>query len=275
MKISYRTKKSINTTAYYLLIVLLIGFFLAPHLWLITAAFDPKPKTYLKVFRPTLANFISVFEEHNANLYLKNTAIIAGLSTVFTVILTVLAGYALSRLKVREIWIVVLWLTTTIPVIAFLVPYYKLFRSMGLLNTYLGCVIVFTVGNIPYFSWLMKNFFDTFPKDLEEAAIIDGASRMQMLFKVVIPLSLPPIGLIAAMAFNGAWGDLLAPMVLLNKAEVMPISVGMLVESQPKVSWGFPWELSVVAPFSILYTLPPALLFVYMQKYMKGLARIT
>ena len=149
---------------------------------------------------------------------------------LFPVLLGAMGSYALSRLKGPEIWIVIFWVTAMIPLITFLIPYYKFFRSLGLLNTILGCAIVFTAGRIPFYAWMMKDFFDTFPKDLEEAAAIDGANRLQVFLKVVIPLSLSPIGLVAAMTFSMAWGDLLASMVLVNKVSVMPRSVGMLAE---------------------------------------------
>jgi len=271
----YWARKTTNTAAYYLFILLLIGFFFAPQLWLVTEAFDPNPGVYMKFFKPTLANFVDIFAEHNAALYLKNTVILAVESMLFTVLLVVMGGYALSRLKVPEIWIVVFWVTAMIPLITFLIPYYKFFRSLGLLNTILGCAIVFTVGRIPFYAWMMKDFFDTFPKDLEEAAAIDGANRLQVFLRVVIPLSLPPIGLIAAMTFSMAWGDLLAPMVLLNKGSVMPLSVGMLAEARPAVAWEFLWNLKVVTPFSIIHALPPVLLFIFARKYMKGFASMS
>jgi len=275
MKTLHGTRKTINASVYYFFIFLLIGFFLMPQLWLVIEAFDPHPGVFIKFFKPTLANFVDIFAEHNAALYLKNTVILAGESMLFTVLLVVMGGYALSRLKVPEIWIVVFWVTAMIPLITFLIPYYKFFRSLGLLNTILGCAIVFTVGRIPFYAWMMKDFFDTFPKDLEEAAAIDGANRLQVFLKVVIPLSLPPIGLIAAMTFSMAWGDLLAPMVLLNKASVMPLSVGMLAEARPAVAWEFLWDIKVVTPFSIIHALPPVLLFIFVRKYLKGFATMT
>jgi len=275
MKAFCGTRKRINAAAYYLFILLLIGFFFAPQLWLITEAFDPNPGVYIRFFKPTLANFVNIFAKHNAALYLKNTAILAGESMLFTVLLVAMGGYALSRLKVPEIWIVIFWVTAMIPLITFLIPYYKFFRSLGLLNTILGCAIVFTAGRIPFYAWMMKDFFDTFPKDLEEAAAIDGANRLQVFLKVVIPLSLPPIGLVAAMTFSMAWGDLLAPMVLLNKASVMPLSVGMLAEARPAVTWEFLWDIKIVAPFSIIHALPPVLLFIFAQKYLKGFATMS
>ena len=128
----YGARKTTNTAAYYLFILLLIGFFFAPQLWLVTEAFDPHPGVFIKLFKPTLANFVDIFAEHNAALYLKNTVILAGESMLFTVLLVVMGGYALSRLKVPEIWIVVFWVTAMIPLITFLIPYYKFFRSLGL-----------------------------------------------------------------------------------------------------------------------------------------------
>lgn len=275
MQASFRARKTINATVYYLFMLVLIGYFLAPQLWLIAAAFNPNPCVHVRVVRPTFDNFIRIFEEHNAALYLKNTVHLAGMSVLFVVVLAVLGGYALSRLKVPEIWIAVFWITSMISLITFLIPYFRLFRYLGLLNTILGVAIVFTVERIPFYVWMMKNFFDTFPKDLEEAAAIDGANRLQVFLRLVIPLSLPPIGLIAAMTFTMAWGDLLAPMILLTRREVMPLSVGMLAEARPAMAWEFPWELCVATPFAVIHALPPVLLFIFAQKYLKGFASIT
>jgi multiple sugar transport system permease protein len=198
---------------------------------MINSAFSSESKPYIQFVRPTLASFLEIFEEHNFVHYAINTAIISIIGTVITVSLAVIGGYALYKLNIPDIVILALWISTFVPLIAFIIPYYIFLSKLGLVNTYIGAAIVLSVANLPYYIWLMKNFFVTFPKDLEEAATIDGCGRIRILFSIILPLSLPPIGLITAMSFNGAWGDFLAPLVLLTEFRVMPLSVGMFVES--------------------------------------------
>jgi len=270
----YGFLKLMNSIAFYILSVLVLLYFLTPHIWLVNAALSPTSKPYIQFVRPTFANFVKVFKEHNFMHYFKNSLIISVLSTVITVFLAIMGGYALYRLNIPDVVILGLWITTFVPLLAYIIPYYIYFASLGLVNTYIGAVIILTVSSLPYYMWLMKNYFMSFPKELEEAALIDGCSRLRILFSIVLPLSMPQVGLIAAMAFNGAWGDFLAPLVLLTKRELMPLSVGIFVESARPWAFYEPWDYRILAAFAVLYVIPPILLFVYSHRYLKGLARI-
>lgn len=269
-----RILKIANTVAFYICCLLVLLYFATPHIWLITSAFSPESKPYIQLVRPTFANLVAIFKEHNFVHYAINSAIISVIGTLITVSLSVIGGYALHKLEVPDIVILALWVTTFVPLLAYIIPYYIYLSALGLVNTYIGAAIVLSVQNLPYYMWLMKNFLATFPKELEEAAMIDGCGRIRILFSIVLPLSLPPVGLIAAMAFNGAWGDFLAPLVLLSDRRVMPLSVGMFTETIRPWAVYEPWQYNLLAAFAILYIIPPILLFTFTHKYLRGLAML-
>lgn len=268
--ISPRSKKLIGNLQAYVVVVIIAIYFVIPHIWLIQAAFNPKPKPYISAFTPSLTHFGRIMEAHCSE-YLKNSLMMAVFTMVISVAVSSLAGYGLAKLEFRgrDLLLLILMVSTAIPVIGYIVPYYRMMIALKLVNTYWGCVLLFVTGTIPFNIWVMKSFFETIPKELEEAAIIDGCSRLKLFLYVAFPLTLPGLILTCLMSFGHAWGDFLAPMILVTRRELFPLSVGMVYESQ--TPHGF-YDLGLYSAFSIVYSAPIIMLYVLLRRYLlKGM----
>jgi len=203
--------------------------------------------------------------------YTKNSLIMAVFTMVISVAVSSLAGYGLAKLEFpgRNLLMLILMISTAIPVIGYIVPYYRMMITLDLINTYWGCILLFVTGTIPFNIWVMKSFFETIPKELEEAAIIDGCGRLKLFTHITFPLTLPGLILTSLNSFGHAWGDFLAPMLLVTRRELYPLSVGMVYESQ--TPHGF-YDLGLFSAFSILYSAPIVILYVLLRAYLlKGM----
>jgi multiple sugar transport system permease protein len=163
----------------------------------------------------------------------------------------------------KKMFMLTILFMNSLPITTIMVPVFKIFVSVGLYDNLGGIVLFMTASSMPYAIWMMKNFMDSVPISLEEAAWIDGASRIKGIFKVVLPLMLPGVCTVAIYTFSGCWGNFFVPFILLSSSEKYPASV-MLYQffSQHSVAYG---EL---AAYSVIYTLPSIILYVITQKWM-------
>ena len=268
--LSPRAKKMLGKLQVYLVAVIIIIYFVIPHIWLIQAAFNPKPKPRISAFMPTFMHFQRVMKAHCLE-YFQNGLIMSILTMVISVAVSSLAGYGLAKLDFpgKDLLILILLVSTAVPVIGYIVPYYKMMIVLNLVNTYWGCVLLFVTGTIPANIWIMKSFFETIPKEIEEAAIIDGCDRLRLFTRITFPLTLPGLILTSLTSFGAGWGDFLAPMILLTKRELYPLSVGMIYESQ--TPHGF-YDLGLFSAFSLIYAAPLVILYVVLRRYLlKGM----
>jgi len=215
-------------------------------------------------------HFQRVMEAHCLE-YFKNGLIMSILTMVISVAVSSLAGYGLAKLDFpgKNLLILILLVSTAVPVIGYIVPYYKMMIALDLVNTYWGCVLLFVTGTIPANIWIMKSFFETIPKEIEEAAIIDGCDRLRLFTRITFPLTLPGLILTSLTSFGTGWGDFLAPMILITKRELYPLSVGMVYESQ--TPHGF-YDLGLYSAFSLIYAAPLVILYVVLRRYLlKGM----
>lgn len=160
----------------------------------------------------------------------------------------------------------VMLLMTSLPITAIMVPVYKMFLNFNLYD-HLGGVMLFMIASaLPYGIWLMKNFMDGVPIELEEAAWVDGATTFQSIRHIVIPLMLPGVCTVAIFTFSGSWGNFFVPYILLNSADKLPAAVKLYqyFGMHGMVAYG---EL---AAFSVTYTIPSVILYIISQKFMSG-----
>jgi len=199
---------------------LAMAFFLAPFVWLFLAAFDAKAGPYIRwPERFTLDNFVYIFRELNFSLAIGNSLFIATATMLLDVVTVALAAYALSRLTIRrKDWLMYgLLLLQTMPITATMVPIYGLARMLGLRNSYLGLILVHAALDLPFLVWLLKGFFDTVPRYLEEAAWLDGRSKLRALFEIVVPVAAPGLAVVAGLSFLNAWSEVLMVLILVDK----------------------------------------------------------
>lgn len=247
-------------------ILVIIGVvFLVPLAWIVLGAFNPNasvsiswPSTW------TWDNFAAITTWETTYRPLVNSAILSFGCAIVTVVCAVLAAYPLSRYQMRfhrSLMYVILF-GTCLPITAMMVPVYALFVSLHLLNTLWGTILFLGATSLPMAIWMTKNFMDSIPISLEEAAWVDGASSMTALWRIVVPLMRNGIAVVFIFVFTGAWGNFFVPFVLIFSRESTPAAVAIFgfFGNYGTVAYG------QLAAFSIMYSLPVLVLYLVVQK---------
>ena len=254
----------------HLVFAAVIVFFLAPFVWLLTAAFDADAQAYIRwPSQLTLDNFVRVFTDHDFGRALGNSALVAGLTMLLDVVAVSLAGYSLSRMDLRfksAITYGVL-LLQTMPLSATMVPIYGLARAVGLRNSYLGLILIHAAIELPFLIWLMKGFFDSVPRYLEEAAWLDGRSKLRALVEVVLPVARNGIGVVAGLSFLAAWAEVLMVIILVDRQDMftVPLAFYQVLRTRggyTEVQYG------MVAAMGVLYLVPVMVIFFATRRMM-------
>jgi multiple sugar transport system permease protein len=264
------TSRIFLTFAHRFALLLYVIFALFPLFWLLKVSVTPNDLLYSEGVRmwpshATLDHYRYVIENSAFPTFFKNSVIVAG-STAFAVtILSSLAGYALSRFRFRgKYWVIGLMLVTQMfPLVMLVAPIFKMLSPLGLTNSLTGLVIVYTAFNVPFATFLMQSFFDGIPKDLEEAAMIDGASRFKAFRQIILPLTLPGIAATLGFVFTAAWSELLFALMLISGNESATFPVGLLTfVSKFSVDFGQMMAAGVLA------LIPACLFFLLIQRYL-------
>jgi len=251
-------------------IIVVNGFF--PAVWILLTSFKTEtellqvPISYLPQ-APTLENYITAFTTQPLLRFMWNSVVVAGLSTVLCVLVSALAAYALTRLRLphRNLIMSLLLAVAMFPLISLMVPLFKLMRELGLLNTYLALVLPYTMLSMPICTLVMASFFQDIPPDLEAAAMIDGCSRLGALFKVVVPLSAPGVFTAAILAFVNAWDEFLLALTMMNRVNMRTLSVGITLYQG---EFAFPWPL--ISAALIVAIVPICILIAVFQERVVG-----
>ncbi|NVO58633.1 carbohydrate ABC transporter permease [Rhodobacteraceae bacterium B1Z28] len=245
-------------------------FALFPLYWLLKIAITPDALIYSEGTRlfpseVTLLNFTTVVFQTDFLAYFRNSLVVSLGAAFFTTLFAAGAGYAFSRFvfKGKRIIIALMLVTQMFPLLMIIAPIYKIVAELGLLNSLTSLIVVYTAFNIPFATFLMQSFFDGIPKDLEDAAMMDGCSRFQALRKVVFPLTLPGLGATLGFVFTAAWSELLFALMLISKNDAMTFPVGLLTfVSKFSVDWGQMMAAGVLA------LIPSCLFFIFIQRYL-------
>ncbi|HKP37283.1 MAG TPA: carbohydrate ABC transporter permease [Pyrinomonadaceae bacterium] len=246
----------------YLIVVAVLLVTLAPGYWMFTISFKREvdqfavPPRWFS-FTPTLEHYTEAFIERSFAQYLFNSLIIALSSTVCALVLGTLAAYALARFRLpyRLDRKLALWILSTrmFPAIVTAVPLFLIMRNVGLVNTRLSLVIVYTAFNLPFVVWMMRGFFAEVPRDLEEAAMVDGDSRLGAFWRVVLPMVMPGLAATAVFCLIVSWNEFLFALVLTQTDQAMTLPVGIAGRvTQYGIKWGAMSAAAVVAMVPIL-----------------------
>ncbi|MGC4978224.1 carbohydrate ABC transporter permease [Streptomyces sp. DT199] len=243
--------------------------FVLPLAWVILSALDPHAN--LRVKAPdglTLDNFDAILTPEITFTPLLNSLILCGGATLLTVGCAALAAYPLSRFRSRfnRPFLLTILFATSLPITAIMVPVYALFVQVDLIDTMQGTILFFAASQLPFAIWLMKNFMDGVPKELEEAAWTDGASAFQSLLRIVLPLMGPGVSVVTVFSFVMMWGNFFVPFMLLLTPDQMPASVSIndFFGNRGMVAYG------QLAAFSIVYSTPVILLYVLIARRLGG-----
>lgn len=215
-------------------------------------------------------HFSKILEGDSFWIWFRNSLIVSIGTSLLGLVIAIPAGYAFSRYKFtgRDVSMFAFLLVQMFPGIIILVPYFLVMKTLGLLNSHLGLILAYCVTALPLCVWMLKGFFDTVPRELEEAATLDGCNQFQVFTKVVLPLSLPAVAVTALFSFLAAWNEFLLALTFntSNDMYTLPVGLASLISSTGQ-AWGD------FAAASILVSLPVALLFLFFQKFLiEGLA---
>ncbi|WP_233194409.1 carbohydrate ABC transporter permease [Haloferax marisrubri] len=218
----------------------------------------------------TVENYLTVLQTGAFQGYFVNSVVIAVSTTTLTLVVGTLAAYSLSRFEFpgRQSILLSFLATQMLPLVLILIPFFLLMFSLNLIDSYLGIVIAHSVGGIPLGTWLLKGYFDDIPASLDEAAKMDGCSRLDILWRIIVPLSLPGIAVAGFYTFILSWNDYLLVSILSQTAATRTLPFGLqLFQSQNTVAW----ELLLTA--ATITIVPVVVLFAFVQSYIvEGLA---
>lgn len=243
--------------------------FMLPLAWVLLSSVDPNAN--LRVKLPdgvTLSNFDAVLTPEITFTPLLNSLLLCGGGTLLTVVCAALAAYPLSRFRSRlnRPFLLTILFATSLPITAIMVPVYALFVQVNLIDTLQGTIFFFAASQLPFAIWLMKNFMDGVPKELEEAAWTDGASSLQSLVRIVLPLMGPGVAVVTVFSFVMMWGNFFVPFMLLLTPDQMPaaVSINEFFGNRGMVAYG------QLAAFSVIYSTPVILLYVGVARRLGG-----
>jgi trehalose/maltose transport system permease protein len=253
-------------------LVIINGLF--PAVWIFLTSLKTEseltqtPITWLP-HAPTLANYVRAFHDQPLALYLFNSLAVALLSTVLTLVISTLAAYALARLEIayRDLALAAIIAVSTFPLVTLLVPLFQTMRAFNLLNTYAALVLPYTVLSLPICTLVLVSFFQTIPVDLENAAMIDGCSRVGALFRILVPLSAPGVFTAGLLAFVNSWDEFLLALSFNSATRMRTLPVGITLYQG---EFSFPWP--VISAALIVGIVPVAgLIIVFQQRVISGL----
>jgi multiple sugar transport system permease protein len=248
-------------------VVVIIAFCLFPFYWLINTSLKTGADLSSANFvppHPTLKNFQSIFQNDDFVRALRNSAIISLSTTLIALVVGSFAAYALARLRfpLKFLLLGVILSITTFPPIAIAAPVFKLWTDLGLYNTYLGLILPDLTFTLPLTIYILTSFFRDIPRELEEAALVDGATYFQSFRKVVLPLAAPGLVTAGLLAFIFVWNEFLFAITLTSSANVRPVPAAIAFFTG---SSQFEIPLGTIAAASVVVTVPLILLVLAFQ----------
>ncbi|AJD90705.1 arabinogalactan ABC transporter permease [Jeotgalibacillus malaysiensis] len=267
--------KKMKSNAEVALIYLFLAFMAVvigyPLLWTVGMSLNPGTSLYSAQLIPdnwSLVHYKWLFTDPSSDylLWYKNSVIVAIANAFFSVVLTSFVAYAFSRYKFtgRKYGLYAFLLLQMFPVIMGMVAIYVMLNMVGLLDSLVGLTLIYIGGQIPFNAWLVKGYFDTIPKELDEAARIDGAGHLGVFFKIMLPLAKPILGVVALFNFMAPFVDFLLPRIILRNPDNFTLALGLF----NFISNQFDNNFTRFAAGSILIAVPIALVYLLSQRYL-------
>lgn len=257
----------VKKAGFLVLTALLVALSVLPVLWFLVTSL--KSQVEVTAIPPTLVPsfsldfYSSVFSRYHLQWYLLNSFIVAGGSTLVCMLFAVFAGYALARTRIagRRFFLGLILAASMFPQIAMAGPVWRILRTLGWLNTYQGLILPYVALTLPLATWIMAVFFRDFPGELEQAARVDGCTRLGALFRVVLPLSAPGVFTAAILVFIYTWNEFFFALLIMTEPSRQTLPVGIaLFQGEYTMPWG------EIAAASIVATVPLVILVLAFQK---------
>lgn len=258
------SRRILVNVLYAIAMIAVVFFMLTPFLWMVLNAFK-SPLQIIKlppelIFEPTMRNFQNVFGTQNFMRYITNSLIIGAGCTLVGLVIGLPAAYSIARFGQNRLAIVIL-MARMVPGITFLVPLFIIFRTLGLIDTYTSLILTHMLVGLPFIVWVMVPFFESIPRELTEAAVVDGASAVRAFVSVVLPLSGPGIVTAAILSFVFSWNNFMFSIVLASsRTRTVPVAIYNFI-SYAQIDWGGLMAAAVVI------TLPVLVLAIVTQRY--------
>ncbi len=258
------SRRILVNVLYAIAMIVVVFFMLTPFLWMVLNAFK-SPLQIIKlppelIFEPTMRNFQNVFGTQNFMRYITNSLIIGAGCTLVGLLIGLPAAYSIARFRQNRLAIVIL-MARMVPGITFLVPLFIIFRTLGLIDTYTSLILTHMLVGLPFIVWVMVPFFESIPRELTEAAVVDGASAVRAFVSVVLPLSGPGIVTAAILSFVFSWNNFMFSIVLASsRTRTVPVAIYNFI-SYAQIDWGGLMAAAVVI------TLPVLVLAIVTQRY--------
>ncbi len=271
LKLKKLSKRITKLFMIYFVLAFIGGFCALPFFWMLSSGFKYQEDIFtlnpsLIPTRPTLENYSYVFKETLFGRWYLNSLFIAFATTGLSITVTSLAAYSLSRFSFRGSTGISIWILSSqmLPRVLLVIPLFLVFYRLKLLNTHSALIIAYATFTLPFCTWMLKGYFDSIPKELEQAAMIDGCSRFGAFVRVLIPSALPGIAAVALFAFLQGWNELLMATVLLKSDELTTLSVGITraMGASQQYLWG-----PIMAQCTMIILVPLAI-FIYLQRYL-------
>lgn len=271
MAMNAKTKSKMEVTFIYLFLGLMFIIIAYPLLWTIMMSINPGTNmlvTKMLPDNPTLEHYKWLFTDPRSDyvIWYKNSLIVAFANAIGSVVLTSLVAYAFSRYHFigKKYGLYMFLLLQMFPALMGMVALYILLSTIGLIDSLFGLTLIYLGGQIPFNAWLVKGYFDTIPKELDEAAKIDGAGHLKIFWTIMLPLAKPILAVVALFNFMAPFMDFLLPRIVLTSPENYTLALGLFNFINDQFSNNF----TRFAAGAILIAVPIALVFLLLQRYL-------
>lgn len=263
-------RRSLNSILLYLAFILFTIIVLLPIYWMVRSAFAIStdliklPLIYFP--EPTFRNFTTLFEQVPFALYFRNSLLFSLFTTLLTLLVSFLAAYAFARIhfpgSALLMWVLVL--SMALPDIGTIVPLYRILKTLNLSDSLAGITLVMTSTLTPFTVWVLVSFIRQVPYEIEEAAVLDGASLPQILWHILLPVTMPGLVTMGLINFVNAWNNLLYPLSFTTSPSAKTLSVAITEIYAGYSPWGKPWEL--IMAVGVAMTVPIVILVLFSQR---------
>ena len=265
----WRLRRSAGKFITYVVLLTALAITLFPFAWMISSSFKPQTELFAPEFRLlpqrfTLENFENVWQHTDFPQFFGNSFKIAVTVSFASIVVSMYAAYALSRFGFRgkNAFGLLLLVTQMFPGVLLVLPLFLIFKGLRLFNTHYAVMLAYLTFSLPFCIWTLRGFFDAIPKELEEAALIDGASRLKALHLIILPVSGPGIAAVGMYAFIRSWNELLFALVILQNKDLQTLPLGLTNFME---EFSFRWDLLMAG--SAITTVPVLFFFLFMQKF--------
>jgi multiple sugar transport system permease protein len=269
-------KKSIGFRLFFIISLIVIGIYIFfPLYWMIITAFKSPSEAFRASptffpINPTIENFKNVILDKSIRNYVKNSFIVSILSSLLATLLSASAAYSFSKYKYKGVKALMYLVLSAqmFPFAVLLLTIYLMMKAFGLTDNYLSLILSYITFTLPIGTWMLKSFFDKIPIELTEAARIDGANRLQIIYKIIFPLSVPSMVSVAVYGFVWSWNDLLYSLTMITSTEKRTLAPGLVLNYLGQFQAKWPEMMAA----SVIVSIPVALIFISIQRiFIKGI----